>query len=131
MTRLLLIALLVLSNGPAYAEWVEVGSTQDKGGYTVYADPDTIRRKGDLVKMWILYDFKTIRSIGGISLLSSKGQNQYDCAEERSRGLAFSWFSGNMGNGGIVHSDSDELKWEPVAPESIGETLWKFACAKR
>ena len=26
---------------------------------TVYADPDTIRRKGELVNMWSLYDFKT------------------------------------------------------------------------
>ena len=32
-----------------------------RGGYTVYADPDTIRRKGDLVKMWILFDFKTVQ----------------------------------------------------------------------
>ena len=55
MTRLLLIALLMLSNGPAYAEWVAIGSSDD--GVTAYADPDTIRRKGDLVEMWTLYDY--------------------------------------------------------------------------
>ena len=52
MTRLLLIALLVLSSGPAYAEWVAIGSTDD--GMTAYADPDTIRRKEEMVKMWVL-----------------------------------------------------------------------------
>ena len=43
MTRLLLIALLVLSSGPAYAEWVAIGSADD--GMTAYVDPDTIRGK--------------------------------------------------------------------------------------
>jgi hypothetical protein len=43
MTRLLLIALLVLSSGPVYAEWVTVISSESSGGYTVYVDPDTIR----------------------------------------------------------------------------------------
>ncbi len=44
----LLITLLVLSSGPAYAEWVAVGGNKE-AGVTVSADPDTIRRKGNLV----------------------------------------------------------------------------------
>ena len=55
MARLLLITLLVLSNGPAYAEWTEVTFVESKGGYTAYADPAIIRRKGALVKMWQLF----------------------------------------------------------------------------
>jgi len=43
MTRLLLIALLMLSNGPAYAEWVAIASADD--GMTAYVDPDIIRGK--------------------------------------------------------------------------------------
>ena len=39
----LLIILLVLNSGPAYAEWVSIGSTDD--GMTAYGDPDTICRK--------------------------------------------------------------------------------------
>jgi hypothetical protein len=35
-----------------------------------------------------------------------------------------------MGNGQVVHSDSDEDKWIPVAQESIGQVLWKHACDK-
>ena len=48
------ILLLVLSGGPAYAEWVEIGNTKGAEGYTLYVDPDSIRRKEDLVKMWVL-----------------------------------------------------------------------------
>jgi hypothetical protein len=59
----LLIALLVLSSGPAYAEWVAIGTTDD--GMTIYFDPDTIRRKGYLVKMWSLMDYEATRGVTG------------------------------------------------------------------
>jgi hypothetical protein len=60
-----LITLLVLTSGSAEAEWMSITKTEE--GTTVYADPDTIRRKGDLVKMWELYDFKIIRTVAGDS----------------------------------------------------------------
>jgi hypothetical protein len=126
----LLITLLVLSSGPVYAEWVLV-SGDDEAGRTVYVDPDTIRSKGNLVKMLSLIDYKTIQIIAGDSLLSIQRQNEYDCAEERTRMLAFTWFSGNMGSGQVVHSDSDEDKWKPVAPDTVAEALWKIACDKK
>lgn len=132
MTRLLLIALtlLVLSSSPACAEWVLV-SGDDEAGLTVYVDSDTIRRKGNLVTMWGLIDYKTMQIIAGDSLLSIRRQNEYDCAEVRTRMLAFTWFSGNMGSGQAVHSDSDEDKWKPVARDSVAEALWKIACDKK
>ena len=122
---------LVLSSGPASAEWVKSASAESEGGYTVWFDPDTIRRKGDLVKMWALYDFKTIRTMEGISYLSYIVQREYDCTEERIRYLAFTFFTGNMGSGKVVPTTSDEQqKSEPVQPDSIGLTLLKVACAK-
>ena len=86
MKRLILIILLLLSSGPAYAEWVLVEKNNDLVEVmAVYADPDTIRRKGDLVKMWSLTDYTTIQTIAGLSFLSSKAQYEFDCAEERGR----------------------------------------------
>jgi hypothetical protein len=126
----LLITLLVLSSGQAHAEWVQVGTT-DNGVMTVYADPDTIRQKGELVKMWSLYDFKTEQYVLGVLFWSSKAQIEYDCAEERLRGLAVAEFSGNMGKGTVVHTDSSEGKWNPVAPQGVIQALWKAACAKK
>ena len=69
---MLLIVLLVLSSGAAYAEWVAIGSTDD--GMAIYADPDTIRRKDEMVKMWILFDFKATQTVAGHLILSIKGQ---------------------------------------------------------
>jgi surface-adhesin protein E len=126
----LLLTLLVLSSGPAYAEWVLIFAGEQ--GMTVYADPDTIRQHGKLVNMWSLYDFKIEQYVRGVLLLSSKGHVEYDCAQERLRGLAVTEFSGNKGNGTVVYSDSYEGKWIPVEPHpnSVVRILWKVACSK-
>ncbi len=130
MIRLLLIILLFLNSVPAYAEWVRVGGIAQRG-LTAYVDLYTIRRKGDLVKIWELWDYKTIKTMAGNSFLSIKAQRQYDCAEERYQRLTFTEFSGNMGSGTAIFSDSTEQKWEPVAPDSIDQALWEVACNKK
>ena len=116
--------------GPAYAKWVAVGGNEE-AGVTVYADPGTIRRKGNLVKVWHLSDFKTVQIAKGNSYLSIKAQHQYDCAEGRERILALMKFSGNMGSGNVVYEDSNERKWRPVAPETTNQALRKIACGKK
>ena len=128
MTRLLLTTLLsILCSGPACAEWLGFGK-DDRLGAVVYVDPDTIRRKGDLAKMWSLSDYKTGSSDGS---LSTKAQIEYDCTEERMRVLAMMGFSGNMGSGTLVSFNSTEGVWIPLAPDSAGYAIWKFACGKR
>ena len=130
MTRLLLSTLLVLSNGPAYAEWVAIGGN-DQIGMTTYVDPTTIRRNSNLVKIWQLNDFKTAQIVEDRSFLSTKKQREFNCAEERTRILAATQFSGNMGNSKVVWVNSNEQKWEPVVPGSISQTLLEFACGKK
>jgi hypothetical protein len=131
MTRLLLITFLILlCSGPACAEWMRLTSSEDTGDTTLYGDPETNRRKGDLVKAWFLIDEKTKRTVAGQSHLSSKHLYEFDCAEERMRLLAVSNFSDNMGRGKVVFSNSDEQKWEPVQPGSVGQGLWGLACGK-
>ncbi|MCI0427450.1 MAG: hypothetical protein L0Z46_05500 [Nitrospiraceae bacterium] len=126
----LLITIQVLNSEVVYAGWV-LTSGNDEAGLTVFVDPDTIRRKGNLVKMWQLYDYKTVQTVAGDSLLSIKRYNEFDCTEERTRMLAYTWFSGNMGSGKVVYSTPDEQQWEPVVPRSINRTLWKVACSKK
>ena len=54
MKQLLLITLLVLSSGPACADWMSFGASDS--GTTVYADPTTKSRDGDLVNMWVRWN---------------------------------------------------------------------------
>ncbi|HXC68006.1 MAG TPA: surface-adhesin E family protein [Nitrospiraceae bacterium] len=127
--RLLLITLLVLSSAPAYAEWVSLDANNQRGEI-VYTDPDTIRLKGDVVTMWSLHDYKAIQTMKRISYLSFKVQTEYDCAEERVRKLASTFFSGNMGSGKVVYTISKEGKWQQVEPGSLGQSEWDVACDK-
>ena len=129
MKHLLFFTLLVLSSEPAYAEWVKV-SDGDEAGKTVYVDPATIRRNSNLIKMWQFHDYKTVQTVGGVRFLSAKEQWEFDCAEERSRVLALKEFSGNMGSGTMVDTNSQVGKWIPVMPGSIGHTVWTVACGK-
>ena len=132
LRRLILVTLLMmLDGGPVYGEWLEVGSSDNAGGYIVYVDPDTMRRTGNLVTMWVLFDYKTMQKPASLSYLSSRVQKQYDCAEEVDRRLEFTWFSANMSSGNVMYTNSDEGKWRPVTPGSIGQTLWKAACANK
>jgi hypothetical protein len=124
-----LITLLVLSSGPVYAAW-ELVSGDDTAKLTVYVDRDTIQRKGNLAKMWQMYDYKAVQTVAGDSLLSIQRHNEYDCTGERTRMLAYTWFSSNMGKGRVVYKTADEQPWEPVVPRSINQSLWKVACSK-
>jgi hypothetical protein len=130
MTRLFLITFLLLSSGPAYAEWAKV-SESDEAGTTVYVDPATIRRNSNLVKMWQVYDYKTVQTVGGNRFLTAKEQMEFDCAEERSRVVARKEFSGNMGSGTMVSTNSQVGNWVPIMPGSIGHTVWEVACGKK
>src|SRR5262249_24140448 len=126
-----LITIVPLWVGPLHAEWLDVGGKVEKGltVYTVYVDTDSIRRKGDLVTLWSLFDYMSIQSIVGGPWLSSKTRREYDCARERVRLLGYMTFTGNMGNGEAVYSNSDQSAWEPLAPESIDRKLWDIACS--
>ncbi len=95
MKRLLLIIPLFLSSSPAYADWVAVGGKVE-AGMGAYAAPASMRREEDLVKMEVLFDFKTTQTKEGVSYLSAKVQMEYDCAEQRIRGFAVLYFSGNI-----------------------------------
>lgn len=128
MARLLLMILLVLSSGPTYAEWKSVSA--NNSGETIYIDPDTVRRMGDMVEMWTLYDFKTVQSVWSISFMSRESRREFDCIGQRTRRIALTYFSGNMGSGTVIYSDADEQKWEPVQAHSVAEILWNVACSK-
>lgn len=129
----LLITLLALGSGPAYAEWIPVEKNNQLAGImTVYIDPDTIHRNGNLVTMWQLIDFKTMQGGRSPSRFSStKIQKQFDCAEKRFRLVALTDFWGNMGTGEPAGAYVDGGYWIPVEPDSIDQSLWKVVCGEQ
>jgi hypothetical protein len=134
-----LITLLVLSSVPAYAEWVVVEKDYlSPRLQTVYVEPDTIRREGNLVTVWQLIDFTWMQGNQGIGpfgfgphrFFSTKTHKQFDCAGKRLRLLAFTEFSRHMGTGIPADGYVDTDNWLPVEPESMNRALWEVACGK-
>jgi hypothetical protein len=131
MQRLLLVSLFVLTSAPAYGEWMLV-DRYDQFGMSLYVDPDTIRRRGDVVDMWALYDYKDPQPRrSGDSYSSRKVQSEYNCTHKVRRMLRVEEFSGHMGNGKVVYKQShlfstEQPRWAPGG----GESLWKMACKK-
>jgi hypothetical protein len=128
MRNTILMMLLSVVSSNAMAEWIDVGGNDYS---TIFADPATIRKVGNYEEMLNLYDTDIAEVVGNISFKSSKSLDEYDCKGKRSRTLAFYWYSGNMGKGKILYSNTDANNWNPDAPKSISEILWKIACGKK
>jgi hypothetical protein len=114
-----------------YAEWVAVEKNYlSPGLQTVYFDPDTIRREGQLVTIWQLTDYKSMQGNpkGTPRFLSTRTQKEFDCAGKRLRFLAFTEFSRPMGTGWASNGYVDTDTWLPIEPESINQALWELAC---
>ena len=128
-----LVTLLFLTTVPAYAEWQAVEKDYLAPGLqTVYIDPDSIRREGNLVTMWQLIDFTWMQGNprGPTRFFSTKTHKQFDCAGKRLRLLAYTEFSHHMGTGIAANGYVDKDNWLPVEAESMSHALWEVACGK-
>ena len=133
--RLLALSFLLGIGGRAsYAEWVPIdGTYQSPGLRTVYIEPASIRREGNLSTISILIDWRSMQ--GGRSptrFYSTTFTKQFDCSEKRVRLLAATDFYGHMGSsepiGGSVATT--ESHWRDVEPKSLDQGLMEAACRK-
>ena len=140
MKKLLLTLLLAvisscaayseISHDPAYAAWFLVGVNDDIGT-TFYVDPTSIRKSGDKVKMWSLYNYNSVRDTLGVWSLSSIALNEYDCKKDRVIMRFLSVHSGNMGRGEVVLTNMNIDAREVHAPSgSISKISLNLACGK-
>lgn len=121
-----LLALTVCTS--AMAEWKEI-STDDE--VTVLVNPSSIRKNGNKVKLWSMFDYEKPQDLSGDAYLSAKYQDEFDCKEEQSRSLYISIHSKNMGAGRVVFTNAVTSEWRPVPPDTVQEILMKYACRKR
>jgi hypothetical protein len=127
-----LITLLLLSAGPVYAEWIAMEDKyQTPRLRTLYFDPDTIRREGNLVTLEMLVDWKSMQGNRSPNrFYSTKNTKEFDCARTLVRSLASIDFDGRMGTGRPVGGGAftNEMSWVPVEPGSLNHGLWAIAC---
>ena len=116
--------MLAVVSSSAVAEWVLIAEDQEET-YAVYADPATIRKAGNTVKMWILDDHKIAQEP---DVISAKSMDEYDCKKKQIRLLFLSAYSGHMGKGETIWIHNERGDWKPTSPDSISGAVLKFAC---
>jgi len=129
MRKAMVMLLLAAASSSAAADWSKWEMVDRTESFIVYADVATIRRSGNLVRMWDLSDAKTGKALAVVKQSRSfRAEREYDCARQQLRMLYISWHSGNMGEGSILGSNATAGNWQPALVGTIGERLWKIAC---
>jgi hypothetical protein len=131
MKRIYLAVLLLTATSLAWGEWDLVTSDEDDGSF-FYVDTTTIRRSGNVVKMWGLLSFKHKQiPKRGKPYMSMMALGEYDCRNEHQRIAYLVSYSEVMGGGKVVSSTNPNAEWSPVVPNSNGTPLWEIACRKQ
>lgn len=132
--KIIVIFILIGISGNVVAEWSYITTTPGDEHAAIYADYSTIKKSGNIVKMWEMWDFKKTQIAESRNYLSVKMLDEFDCENETQKLLAYSEHSKNMGYGDVVRSDGDAgkiSKSEYVPPGSIGKGLLEIACVKK
>lgn len=128
MSKPILMMLLALMSSNAMAEWVDAGANETQ---RLYYDPATIRKTGDVVKMWHLHDYSEARDLAGKKYMSLRVLSEFDCWKNEFRIFNETYHSENMAGGDVLSTVSGPTKWQPVPRGSFNEILKKIACGKK
>ena len=124
--RFVFVLLLMTLAGSARAEWVKYLEGGKLGmRSTSYYDPTTIKRLGDLVRVWVYAENSVpVRREGDqLAQWSSRTQYEINCKNQQWRPLRGTVYSGPMMSGEIF-SETGLGEWADIS----GSTLLKVAC---
>ncbi len=125
-----MLLLLAWCSAAAAAEWTALGRANEI--YAAFADTATIRRQGNMARMYGLYDFRRRDfTPEGKGLFSTVVLREYDCGQRRVRLLSAIDFSGPMGAGTAVSTSDTPRRWEAVVDGGIDELYWNAACSAK
>jgi len=120
MKKILLLIILFFTSLSVFAEWIELGSTEDK---TLYFKSDSIRKKKNLVKVWILHNYSNAKEDG---TKSEKDLIEINCSEEEMRLLSTISYNQQFGKGmHLGHNDFSLAAFSPIVPESSGSHIFQ------
>jgi hypothetical protein len=95
--------------------------------HELFHDPATIRKDGNIRRMWELWDFKKRDKYGA---MSGRWRTEFDCKLERYRNLGFSIHSDPMAGGTVLLTGGEDNTWMAIAPDTRGATALNIVCAK-
>lgn len=126
VTKLLLVAFLIVAAFPVKAKWVEVGANAEKGESYFY-DPETTKNIGGLRKAWVLSNYDETQ-VGGY--LSAKTFYEFDCNDSKVRSVTMLLYSDLNASGNVVgaHHKEEAEPWTHFSPSSIFNELSETLC---
>ena len=124
MKKLFFVSLMAMLAGSAWAEWVMHSKNEE---VTFYHDPATIRKDGNMRRVWELLDFRKRAAKGD---MSTRMRREYDCKQERYRYLAISTHTEPMAGGTILFSSGESNSYRSIAPGTFDETIFNIVCSK-
>jgi len=116
MKRLALI--LLLTAGPAGAEWVDIGAPEE--GATTYIDSTRLKIDGQMRRAWVMME-----EAGGIGVALF----QVDCGDERLRTLQFTAYDEVVSPSAVVFTELEPGPWVFAQPNTAHESVLKFVCS--
>jgi hypothetical protein len=122
MKKALLIPLLLAISTTASAEIFQVDSNDKEVAYALL---NTVKKTGNIISMWSLYDLKDTRYLAKKSYQSTKFHIEYRCDNEKIRIRGMQYFSGKMGQGDVIYKEAFTDIWTSMAGV---ESEWRYAC---
>lgn len=123
MNRYIAIFLMSISVN-AIAGWVEITKTQTN---SFYYDPTTMKRTGNIIRVWRLRDNISPIKNGAYS---SRMLVEVDCDSGQQRTIEYSYHTGHMGDGEIIERNTTVSQWflVPTLPNTVQEISKKLFC---
>lgn len=129
---LLSAAMTTALAGPI--EWTAVTKTRvgKNAEVTGYAAEETITRRGNLSKMWHLWDYKKPRGNPKEPFMSVANKSEFDCVKRNARVLMVVFYEGGMGAGAEdADEEEDPRGWVPADHDEMHANLLDLACRKK
>lgn len=120
-----LVSLLMLIASPAWAEWTYVVSSAS--GDERFIDMETIRKEGNVRKVWQLINFANPNQYGWNS---QRGRIEIDCKNETVQLLGSSAFADKFAKGkAVFEAEKSSDPPTDIPPDSVMWTIMKKVCS--
>lgn len=110
----------------AWPAWEKIGAGRQ---FTYYVDRATMVYDGDLVRMWVLDDYKTAQlTVNKKSFFSVTQQFEFHCTDKKGRAREAFAVAGPMGYGNVVWNEVSVEPWRAIVHGTMLAEYWTVAC---
>lgn len=123
--------LFMLCTSSAWADWIAIGKSPD---FTMYVDPQSLRRNGNIASAWIMGDYvKTQKKrfpppILWVDFDSIKELKQFDCSIGMHRTEKTVIMSGKFGKGEPLYTFASVPDYFPVPNSELDIAQFNYVC---